>query len=425
LKLDFKSRMQVLATGWAEALTEHNNAFFRGDSTSPEEINTDRAMKCSAVSACVRVRAETFACVPALAYVKNKDGRDQIDSSKLFLAEILHGRPNEEMSPFSFKEAMMTNFDVSGNVVCERQYNGAGELVGLYPYRHDVVKIERNKETKKMEYHIGSGTEKRTLQRSQVLHVPNLSFDGVLGLSPISYAAQAIQLGLSYEKFGVKFYENAATPSGVFHTDGKISDQAFQRLKEDLKTNYTGLMKTGTPMLLEEGLKWGQVTINPVDAQLLESKYFQLEDIARIYRVPQHLIGKLDRATWANIEQQSLEFVMYTMLPIFKRYEDAINCQLLTPEQRRLGYYIEFKIDGLLRGDSKSRAEAYAMGRQWGWLSVNDIRRLENMPGIGPAGDIYLTPANMIDSSKMGEQQAAQNYARLVDEIHAMIEERR
>jgi HK97 family phage portal protein len=406
----------ILNYVWNGGREEHANSFLRGDDI-PGEVDTETAMKYSAVNACVRVLSETFACVPALAYQKNKDGRDQVDSGKLYLAEILHGAPNSEMSPYTFKETMMANFCIGGNAICERQFNRSGELIGLYPYA--AAKPERNRESKKLEYHIGSGTDKKTLARSGVLHVPNLSFDGVIGLSPISYAAQAIQLGLSYEKFGVKFYQNAAMPSGAFKHKASLSDTAYDRLKKGIKESYTGLSNTGTPLLLEEDMEWVSMTISPVDAQLLESKYFQLEDIARIYRVPQHLIGKLDRATWANIEQQSLEFVMYTMLPIFKRFEDAINAQLLTPEQRRQGYYIEFLINGLLRGDSKSRAESYAIGRQWGWLSVNDIRRMENMPPI-PNGDIYLQPSNMIEAGK--EQQQVQAYARLVEEIHNMIE---
>lgn len=418
MKLDFKDRMKVFLTGTIE---EHNKSFLAGDDVSSGIVDSDKAMKYSAVASCVRVRAETFASVPAILYKKTDSGREQMKD--LNLADVLHSYPNSEMSAFGFKETLMTNFDISGNVVCERLLNQGGELVGLYPYNHNIVKIDRDKDTNKLIYLIGSGSKQKTLQREQVLHVPNLSFDGIVGLSPISYAAQSISLGLSYEDYGVSFYKNAAMPSGVFEHPGAISDNAYERLKKSLKESYTGLKNSGVPMLLEEGMKWGQVTINPIDAQLLESKYFQLEDICRIYRVPQHLIGLLQHATFTNIEHQSLEFVMYTMLPIFKRFEDAINGQLLTREQRKDGYYVEFKIDGLLRGDQKTRAESYAIGRQWGWLSVNDIRRFENQPGIGLAGDIYLTPLNMGDAAHANDTSAT--YSNLVDDISKMIAERR
>jgi HK97 family phage portal protein len=227
---------------------------------------------------------------------------------------------------------------------------------------------------------------------------------------------------MSYEQFGVNFYRNSANPSGAFEHPGELGEEAYKRLKKDLKENYTGLKNTGNPLLLEGGMKWAQMTINPIDAQLIESKNFQIEDICRIYRVPQHLVQKLDRSTFSNIEHQSLEFVMYTMLPIFKRYEDNINMQLLTPDERKQGYYIEAKIDGLLRGDTKTRAEAYAIGRQWGYLSVNDIRKLENLPPIDN-GNIYLQPSNMMEAGK--ESQSVQAYAKLVEDIYRMIDERR
>ena len=419
MKLSLGSRLKVLATG---KIDEYINAFIRGDELPDGPMDTETAMKYSVVNACVRVRAETFASVPALLYQKKAESREPVTDIDLY--DILHYRPNAEMSPFNFKEALMTNFDISGNTVSKKLINKAGQLIGLHPYPHEMVRISRDKATGKLIYQIDNGAQRETLQRDEVFHVPNMSLDGVIGLSPISYAASTIRLGLSYEKYGVKFYQNAAMPSGVFETEQAVSSQAIERLKKDLKDNYIGLEKTGTPMLLEEGLKWKQVTISPVDAQLLESKNFQIEDICRIYRVPQHLVNKLDHATFTNIEHQSLEFVMYTMLPIFKRYEECINAQLLTMEERKKGYYVEFKIDGLLRGDQKSRADAYAVGRQWGWLSVNDIRRLENMKPIGPEGDIYLTPSNMIDSRKINDPAASNHYERLVEEIAAMIAER-
>lgn len=422
MKLGFGSRIKsaakILMTG---SMDDYRTAFLRGDDMQPWSVDAETAMKYSAVNACVRVLAETFASVPIVLYQKTGDGREP--STDLAAYDVLHNRPNEEMAPFNFNEVLMTNFCVSGNAVCERQVNKSGELVGLYPYSHQVTTVGRNRETKKLEYKIGNGPDGKTLARGQVLHVPNMSFDGVIGMSPITYAAETIRLGLSYEKYGVRFYRNAAMPSGVFESPNTLSDQAFQRLKEGIQENYTGLQNAGIPMLLEENMKWQQVTINPVDAQLLESKYFQIEDICRIFRVPQHLVNKLDRSTNNNIEHQSLEFVMYTMLPIYKRFEDNINMQLLTASQRKAGYYFEYKLDGLLRGDSLSRAQAYAHARQWGWMSVNDILKLENKPGIGPKGDIYLQPSNMVEAGSV--QSGAQNSASLIDDIMQMITERR
>jgi HK97 family phage portal protein len=418
MKLGLKNRLKVLATG---SIQEYIRDFISGEDVPNlnQPINQELAMKYSAVSSCIRVRGETFASVPVILYKKIKDGREAVTDETIY--DVLHYQPNDEMAPFSFKETIMANFDMSGNTICGRQFNKNGELVGLYPYNN--VRIDRDEKTKKLIYIVNEGSaDQKTLNRDQVLHVPNLSFDGIVGLSPISYAAQSISLGLSYESFGVNFYKNAMNPSGVLEYENELGDKAFDRLKIDLKKNHRGLTNTGTPLILEGGGKWKQTTINPIDAQLIESKYFSIEDICRIYRVPQHLVNKLDRSTFNNIEHLSLEFVMYTMLPIFKRFEDNINMQLLTQDQRKEGLYIEFKIDGLLRGDAKSRAEAYAIGREWGWLSVNDIRKLENLPPIAN-GDIYLQPMNYIEAGKEQEQMTVNN--KLVEDIYNLITERR
>lgn len=382
-------------------------------------MNTTSAMKYTAVFACLRVLAETHATVPVQLYRKKDDG-DREARNDLAVYDILHNRPNEEMSPFNFKESCMMALNTGGNTVCERLVNRRGELVGLYPYQWQQVKIDRNLETKKLQYKISDGVEKitKTLSREQVFHVPGPSMDGVIGLSPIEYAASAIRLGQSYERFGVNFYKNAAMPSGAFKFPHALKDDAFQRLKKELKDNYQGGMNTGTPMLLEAGGEFQVFTIKPADAQLIENKKFQIEDIARIYRVPLHLIQNLDKATNNNIEHQSLEFVMYTMLPWFKRWEENINMQLLTPAERRAGFYVEFKLDGLLRGDMLSRSRSYAVGRQWGWLSVNDIRKLENMSPIAN-GDIYLEPLNMGEAGKVED-----NIKTLSEQIFKMIKER-
>lgn len=378
-------------------------------------ITTTTAMKYTAVFACLRVLGETYANVPALLYRKKDDG-DREARNDLAIYEILHNKPNDEMSPFNFKEACMMALNTGGNSVCERLVDRRGRLVGLYPYQWQQVTIDRD-ENKKLRYKIQGKNESKTLTRGEVFHIPGPSMDGINGLSPIEYATSAIRLGQSYEQFGVNLYKNAAMSSGAFKFPHAIKETAFQRLKKELKENYVGLQQTGTPMILEDGAEFQPFTIKPADAQLIENKKFQIEDIARIYRVPLHLIQNLDRSTNNNIEKQSLEFVMYTMLPWFKRSEENVNMQLLTPAERKAGFYIEYKLDGLLRGDAASRARAYALGRQWGWLSVNDIRRLENLSPI-PNGDRYLEPTNMTEAGQDQKIEA------MTKEIYKMVSER-
>lgn len=363
-------------------------------------MDAKTAMNYSAVFSCVRVLAEALAGTPIMLYRKKETGEREVRND-LSVYDILHNQPNEEMSPFNFKEMCMVSLNLGGNSVSQKLVNKYGDLVGLYPYEWPKVDITRDPITNKLVYKIRdiNGGKQLNLARDQVFHIPGLSMDGVVGVSPIEYLSSAIRLGLSYERFGVNFYKNGANSSGVIEYPGALADTAYERLKKDFAKSYQGLANTGKPIILEGGAKFSQLAIKPADAQLIENKKFQLEDIARIYRVPLHLIQNLDGATFSNIEQQSLEFVMYTMLPWFKRWEENINMQLLTPLERKAGFYLEFNISSLLRGDMQSRAMAYAQGRQWGWLSVNDIRKLENMPPI-PNGDIYMMPLNFTEAGK-------------------------
>jgi HK97 family phage portal protein len=411
----------AITNNYSEAISEYVRAWNAGDAIPPiqgdEYIDSNTAMKYSAVFSCCRVLSETFASMPVMLYRKDKNG-DRQAVNDLSVYDILHTAPNEEMSPFNYKEAIMMALNLGGNSVSEKLLNRFGDVVGLYPYPWQMVTIKRDKYTNKLIYIVKDAENEKTLNRSQVFHITGLSVNGVVGLSPIEYAASAIRLGMSYEKFGIGFYKNGANASGAFTFPNELGDEAFQRLKGEVKKNYTGLKNTGTPIILEGGGTFQPFTIKPADAQLIENKRFQIEDICRIYRVPQHLVQMLDRSTNNNIEHQSLEFVMYTMLPWFKRVEENINMQLLTPKERKAGYYLEFKVDALLRGDAKSRAEAYAVGRQWGWLSVNDIRRLENMNPIAN-GDIYLQAMNMIEA---GSFKVEDNIKALSENIYNMIQ---
>lgn len=425
--MKFRDRLRfAFSNDFGEMIKQFLSGADLDDNSSDLHVDSGTAMKYSAVYACVKVLAETFASCPIVLYKKDPDGVGRTAVTDLPVYDILHNVPNLEMSAFNYNMALSVNLNLGGNAVCERLINKAGDLVGLYPYPHTMVTIDRDPKTNQLVYRINNGTDTKTLNRSQVLHIPNMSMDGVVGMSPITYAANAIRLGISYEQFGVNFYHNAAMPSGAFTTPNALSDPSYQRLKKELKENYTGLRKQGVPLLLEGGMDFKQFTVSPIDAQLLESKYFQIEDISRIYRVPQHLISDLTHATFSNIEQLSLEFVMYTMLPIYKLCESCENAQLLTLQQRQQGYFLEYKIDGLLRGDSAARAALYASGRQWGWLSANDCRRLENQAPI-PGGDIYLTPSNMLNSEDLqdGKATSAQNNEKLLNEIEQMMKERK
>ena len=356
---------------------------------------SEDAVKFSAVFACLRVLSETFASVSVSEYKKLSNGdREQTDNTGLY--QVLHDKPNNFMSPYNFQEASMYQLNAGGNAVSIRQKNYAGGIAGLMPIECNRIKIQPTENKSSIEYIIDN---KDVYARDDVFHVPGPSMNGILGMSVLEYAAAAINVGQAYEKFSQNYYKNGIMPSGVFEHPTHIKDERREEFKKAIKEEYTGFQKLGSPLFLEDGLKYTPTTIKLADAEFIASKKFQIEDICRFFRVPLHLVQSLDRATFNNIEQLSLEFVMYTMLPHFKRFEGCINNQLLSTQQRKQGFYFEYNITSLVRGDLKSRYEAYGAGRQWGFLSVNDIRRLENMPKI-PNGDIYMQPVNMIEAGK-------------------------
>ena len=420
--MKFFDRLKIATnkTAWDKYISDFLSGNDYVNSTGDINVSGNSALKFTAVFSVLRVLAETFASVPVFEYQKKPNGdREKTDQTGWY--DILHNVFNDEMSAFNGKEMSMYQVNLGGNAVLEKIMSRGGDPVALYPYEWNRIDIDRCKTTKRIEYSLSEcagGSVLRKLYRPDVLHVPGPSLNGIVGMSPLEYAAQAVKLGLTYEKFAVNFYKNGAIPSGIFEHPGAVGDESYKRLKESLKKEYTNLHNTGTPMLLEDGMQYKQLTMKLADAELLSSKKFQIEDICRIYRVPLHLVQNLDRATNNNIEHQSLEFVMYTMLPYFKRWEDCINTQLLTKEQRRAGYYFEFNMSSLLRGDQKSMAEAFAQGRQWGWLSVNDIRKLMNMNKI-ENGDIYLQPMNMIEA---GTQVIEDQSKKILEEVTNLIE---
>jgi HK97 family phage portal protein len=379
------------------------------------DVSGVNSLKYSAVFSCCRVLAETFATVPIFEYRKNKNGeREKTDATGLY--DTLHNKFNDDISAYNGKEMSMYQLNLGGNCFFIKGKNSFGEVKKLTPVLWPEVEMLINEKTKRLEYKI-KGIE-GALTKEDIFHVPGPSYNGLIGMTPITYVAAAIQLGRTYDIFSKNYYENGALSSGFFEHPGELKEEPFSRLKEQLENNWTGLRNSGKPMLLESGLKFSPIQLKLVDAELLSSKKFQIEDIARVFRVPLHLIQNLDKATNNNIEHQSLEFVMYTMLPHFKRFEENINMQLLTEQQRRDGYYFEFNVNTLLRGDQKSMAEAFATGRQWGWLSVNDVRRLLNLNSI-ENGDIYLQPLNMAEAGAVEDQKG-----RLIDEAVKTISER-
>jgi HK97 family phage portal protein len=391
------------------------------DVPSEDNLSVDPQanMSFSAVFACNRVLSETLASCPIFLYEKDSEGnRTQVTDAPEY--GVLHYAPNAEMTPGQFKEFGMSNINLGGNLIAQKVFNMNGELLELRPITWDRVRIDVDNQSGRLLYYIDGNTVAKT--RDEILHIPGLTLDGYIGITPLTYAALTIDIGLSQDKFERNFYYNRASTSGIFQYPNELGDEAFQRLKKDIKKNYSGFQNAGVPMILEGGGQFKEVTMKLTDAQFIESKRFRIEDVCRVFRVPLHLVQDLSKSTNNNIEQQSLEFIMYTMLPWFKRWEENLNLQLLSPDSKRRNRYFEFNISGILRGDIKSRYDAYAQGRQWGWLSVNDIRRLENMNPV-EGGDIYMQPLNCIDATLANEYFKKQDETnnKMLSEIYNIL----
>lgn len=380
-----------------------------GPSKTGLSVNEHSAMRLTAVFACIRVLSETLASMPIILYrdreIGNKSsGKDRAVDHPLY--DILKFAPNKEMPSMILKETMMGHVASSGNCYAQIQRNRRGQVISLNMLPWTVTDVGRNPQTWEIEYTTNDRGKLVTLPTSEVFHIPGLGFDGIKGYSPIRMAMEAVALGLAAEQFGAAFFGNGASPSGIIEYPGKLDDKQLQRFKESVREGYAGLGNAKKLMVLEEGLKFHQVTVPPNEAQFIETRKFQIEEIARIYRVPMHLLQNLDRSTNNNIEHQSLEFVMYTMLPWFTRWEQMINFKLLTPEERRQGYFAEFLINALLRGDTVARAQMLHLMRQDGVINGDEWRELENMnPQEGGQGKHYLVNGNMMSVETAAAQK--------------------
>lgn len=382
-------------------------SFYMGGSSAGKNVNERSAMQMTAVYSCVRILAEAVAGLPLHLYRYKEDGGKEraIDNN---LYHLLHDEPNKEMSSFIFRETLMTHLLLWGNAYAQIIRNGKGEVVALYPLMPNKMQVDRNENGELYYIYTRSSDEAKTMEGvtvyltpRDVLHIPGLGFDGLVGYSPIAMAKNAIGLAIATEEYGAKFFANGAAPSGVLEHPGTIKDPS--RLRENWNSTFGGSANSGKVAVLEEGMKYTPISISPEQAQFLETRKFQIDEIARIFRVPPHMVGDLEKSSFSNIEQQSLEFVKYTLDPWVIRWEQSLSRALLNEDEKRK-YFFKFNLEGLLRGDYESRMSGYAVARQNGWMSANDIRELENMDKI-PAedgGDLYLINGNMLSLNKAG-----------------------
>jgi HK97 family phage portal protein len=371
-------------------------SFFFGSTTAGKPVNEHTAMQMTAVYSCVRILSETLAGLPLHVYKYNDSGGKE-KYLKHPLYKLLHDEPNPEMTSFAFRETLMSHLLLWGNAYAQIIRNAKGEVISLYPLMPNKMTVDRDANGRLFYLYQRSSEDVPSLGKdsqvyltpSDVLHIPGLGFDGLVGYSPIAMAKNAVGLAIATEEYGAKFFANGAAPGGVLEHPGTIKDP--QKVKESWNAAYQGSANSHRVAVLEEGMKYQPIGISPEQAQFLETRKFQINEIARIFRVPPHMLADLEKSSFSNIEQQSLEFVKYTLDPWVVRWEQSM-CRTLLSDSEKPTVFIKFNVDGLLRGDYESRMSGYATARQNGWMSANDIRELENLDRI-PAelgGDLYL-----------------------------------
>lgn len=383
-------------------------SFLFGRTTSGKPVNETTAMQTTAVYACVRILSEAIASLPVHVYqYKDGGGKEMVIDHPLY--QVLHDEPNPEMTSFVFRETLMSHLLIWGNAYAQIIRDGAGRVLGLYPLLPNKMDVQRDDKGEIYYVYSRSSDENPNfkeygdikLKKEDVLHIPGLGFDGLIGYSPIAMAKNAVGMTLACEEYGASFFANGANPGGVLEHPGVLKDPS--KVRDSWNAVYRGTSNAHKIAVLEEGMKYQQVGIPPEEAQFLETRKFQINEIARLYRIPPHMVGDLEKSSFSNIEQQSLEFVKYTLDPWVIRWEQSLQKALLLPGEKGK-YFIKLNVDGLMRGDYQSRMNGYSIGRQNGWLSANDIREMEDMNPLSDeeGGNLYLINGNMCKLADAG-----------------------
>lgn len=384
-------------------------------SVSGVTVNTENAMEIGAVYACVRILSETISSLPIHVYqAVNGERRMASDHP---LNAVLGSVSNSDMTAMELRELVMSSLCLHGNAYCYVQRDIRRQVVSLWPLQPEHMNIMRN-EDGTLSYVWAYKNVSRMFTQDQIWRVCGLGKDGIVGLSPVSLAKEAMGISVSAEKSAARLFSNGQQTSMALEFDDQLTDEQVEVLRKQWSENYSGSANAHKPIILESGMKAKSIGMTADDAQFLESRKWQIAEIARWFRVPLHMLNELDRATFSNIEHQSIEFVQHTIRPWLVRLEQTISRDLLTPREREQGYFVSHSVEGLLRGDTASRYEAYGKAIQDGWMNRNEVRRLENLnPAEGL--DEYLTPLNMQNANAEPAQDNSAPSNRIADLANA------
>lgn len=362
-------------------------------SASGRVVTGKTALRLSAVFACARVLAEDMAKVPIILYRRRgDDGRERATDHPLY--RILAQLPNRWQTSYTWRELLQGHMGVRGNGYARIEVE-RGEVSGIVPLRPDRMKVEQLENTRlRYTYSPPGGGEQETYSQDEIFHPHGFSTDGIVGLSPIGLAREAIGLGLSYEEYSARFFDNNAEPGVALTTDQKLGPDKRKELSGEWNKNHQGASRAHKTAVLDMGLDIKTIGLSARDAQFIESRKFQTEEIARFYRVPPHKIGVTEQLNYSNMETMERTYVQDSLMAWARRWEEAIFRDLLTPEEQD-EYFVEFLFDALLRGDTKDRYEAHNLAIFGGWKSRNEIRKTENLPPGPPELDEFLEPRNI------------------------------
>lgn len=406
--LERRSSLENPITSLSNPAAWLTELFGGGKSHAGVPVNEQSALELAPVWAAVQILARPVSTVPLITYRRlDPRGKERAPAHPNY--RLLHLQPNPWMTSVVFRETLMGHLLTWGNAYAEREYDGAGRLIGLWPLLPDRTRPVIRDGRKAFVTRVREGESERevVLPADRVLHIPGFGFDGIVGYSPIRLAAkQAVGLAKATEEYGARFFGNGARPGGVMEHPANMSEEAQKRFKAGWQEIHGGLTNAHRVAILEEGMKYTQIGIPPEDSQFLETRRFQLAEFARIFGVPLHMLAEhTSGSSYASVENFSLEFVTYSVTPWLVRIEQQINVDLFDDD----AYFAEHLLAGLLRGDMKSRSEALAVQRQNGVVNADEWREIENMnPLPDGVGEMYLVPLNMVPAHRVEEVVDAQ-----------------
>lgn len=386
--------------------------FGGAEAKSGARVNEKTAVQVTAVFACVRLLAQTIASLPLHTYRRLNEGKERAYDHPAY--HVLHSLANPECTSYNLRQIMMVNLLLTGDAYAEIVRNGAGALIELWPIPSNRVTKKRNRETGEIFYEVYTLDSKtRFLYPEQMLHIPWVGMEAFSSFKPVELAREAIGLSMAAEEFGSRFFSDGANASGIAEYPGRMSDAAYDRFKKTFNEKYVGLSKGQRVMFLEQGLKFTKLTINPNEAQAIETRKFQVIEVARFFNVPPHLIMDLERATFSNVEHQDISFVKYSVRPYLVCWEQELLRSVFLPSERRK-YFAEFSVDGLLRGDYKTRQEGLEIMRRNGVINADQWAAMENMnPLPDGQGKEYFVPMNWTPVGQSQKQPAPDDGKRM------------